>query len=441
MDRTVFRIILTLAVLVSTILTAPAQRVSAATFRNHVARVPDTPTSAQSVRVWMNSDTAFGETAAIEYNPVGTNTYVKVYGEFDTSFPGANWRADIPAFPNGTQIRYQLFTRNQSGGEYGHTGFNWSYTVSDGDIQWDGLKHDSFDAYYRSPFGAVTAGTPVTLRFRTIHFDVDGVSVRVYTYSAATNTTTGPVDYPMTYLEDRVEGGTNYAIWTVTLTTPSSPSILYYKFRITDRLDVDWYSDNSADDHDNLGQGGGGQTSDNEPFPAFQLTVYHPAFQTPAWLQNANVYQIFPDRFYNGDPSNDYCVAGSTSGCPVFYGNPDIVAHTIWNERIYDPRQPGDYFNDYGNQFYGGDLQGIEEKLDYLQSLGIDTLYLTPIFAGRSNHRYDTDDYLTVDPALGGDPAFQSLVQAMEQRGMYLILDGVFNHTSSDSLYFDRYQR
>ena len=439
MARTIFRILTMLAVLTSMFITVPAQSVRAATFRNHVARVPETPTSAETVRVWMQSDTAFGETAGLEYNIGGS--FVKVLGTFDTSGPApANWRVDIPAQPGGTFVRYQLFTRNEFGSDYGFTGFNWSYTVNDGDIQWDGLKHDSFDSYYRSPFGAVMAGTPVTLRFRTIPFDVDGVSVRVYTYSAATNTTAGPNDYPMAYLEDRLEDSTNYAIWTLTLNTPSSPSILYYKFRVTDGLDVDWYSDNTADDHDNLGQGGTGQTSEDEPFPAFQLTIYDPAFETPAWLQNANVYQIFPDRFRNGDTGNDYCRDGVTN-CPVFYGNPDIVAHTIWNEAIDDPRQPGEHFNDFGNQFYGGDLQGIEEKLDYLQSLGIDTLYLTPIFAGRSNHRYDTDDYLTVDPALGGDAAFQSLVQAMEQRGMYLILDGVFNHTSSDSLYFDRYQR
>ncbi|MGH2524698.1 MAG: glycoside hydrolase family 13 protein, partial [Anaerolineales bacterium] len=132
---------------------------------------------------------------------------------------------------------------------------------------------------------------------------------------------------------------------------------------------------------------------------------------------------------------------GSSAGCPTFYGDQTVISHTTWNEAIHDPRQPGPYFNAYGNQFFGGDLKGIQDKLDYLQSLGIDTLYLTPIFTARSNHRYDTDDYLTVDPALGGDAALASLVQELDQRGMHLILDGVFNHTSSDSLYFDRYHR
>ncbi len=308
-------------------------------------------------------------------------------------------------------------------------------------MQFLGLRHDTFDAYYRAPFGAVPAGTNVTLRFRTDHFDVDGVSVRVYTYNPATDVTTGPVDHPMSFLENRTENSVLYDIWTRTLSTPSTPAILYYKFQVTDGADVDFYSDSYADDHDNLNQGGEGQASDGEPFPAFQITVFDPAFETPAWLRNANIYQIFPDRFRNGDPTNDYCVAGSTAGCPTFYGDQVPLPRSPWNVAIGDPRQPGPYENQYGTQFYGGDLDGIKLKLDYLQTLGVDTIYLNPIFRARSNHRYDTDNYLQVDPALGGDAALASLVAETEKRGMKLIFDGVFNHSSSDSLYFDRYHR
>ena len=310
-----------------------------------------------------------------------------------------------------------------------------------GDVQWDGLRHDTFDSYYRSPFGAVPAGTPVTLRFRTAHFDVTGVHVRVYTFDPATGQTAGPVDHPMTFLENRVEGNTEYDIWTRTLQTPSTPAILYYKFRVTDQADEDFYSDAYADDHDNLNQGGAGAASDGEPFPAFQITAYAPSFETPAWLHHANVYQIFPDRFRNGDPSNDYCRPGSTAGCPTFYGDQTPLLREPWNTLIGDPRQPGEFQNEYGTQFYGGDLKGIENRLDYLQSVGVDTLYLNPIFKARSNHRYDTDDFLEVDPALGGDAALVSLKTEMERRGMRLILDGVFNHSSSDSVYFDLYHR
>jgi glycosidase len=310
-----------------------------------------------------------------------------------------------------------------------------------GDINWDGLRHDTFDAYYRSPFGAVQAGSQVTLRFRTTHFDVDGVSVRVYTYDPATGTTTGPVDHPMSFFENRTEGGTEYDVWAVNLQTPSTASVLYYKFRVTDQGDEDFYSDSYTNDHDNLNQGGEGAASDGEPFPAFQLTAYAPGFQTPAWLRDANVYQIFPDRFRNGDSSNDYCRQGSTAGCPTFYGDQTPLLRVPWNTAIGDPRQPGPFQNQYGTQFYGGDLKGIEQKLDYLQSLGIDTIYLNPIFKARSNHRYDTGDFMEVDPGLGGDAALASLASEAERRGMRLIFDGVFNHSSSDSRYFDRYHR
>jgi glycosidase len=319
--------------------------------------------------------------------------------------------------------------------------FSINSTSDTNDIHFLGLRHDTFDGYYRSPFGAVAAGSSVTLRFRTDHFDVDGVSVRVYTYNPATDTTAGPVDFPMAFLENRTENGTLYDIWTRTLATPAAPAILFYKFRVTDGVDEDFYSDNVADDHDNLGMGGEGAASDTEPFPAFQITVYDPNFQTPAWLHSANVYQIFPDRFRNGDRTNDYCVPGSTSGCPTFYGTQTPLPRTTWNAAIGDPRQPGPFFQEFGTQFYGGDLKGIELKLDYLQSLGFDTIYLNPVFKARSNHRYDTDDYFEVDPALGGNAALEQLVKEADRRGIRLVFDAVFNHASSDSLYFDRYHR
>jgi glycosidase len=372
--------------------------------------------------------------------PAGTyETKVAINESWDENY-GQNGVRD------GANIQFTVASNNASV-EFVYDAASHVLTVNTGggspvgDVQWDGLRHDTFDAYYRSPFGAVPAGTPVTLRFRTFQFDVDGVYARVYTYNPATGTTTGPVDHPLTFLEDRTEGNTTYAAWSITLQTPTSPSVLYYKFRVTDQADEDFYSDSYANDHDNLNQGGEGAASDTEPFPAFQITVHDPNFSTPEWLHHANVYQIFPDRFRNGDPTNDYCRPGSTSGCPTFYGGQNPLPREPWNTAIGDPRQPGPFEGQYGSQFYGGDLKGIEEKLSYLQSIGVDTLYLNPIFKARSNHRYDTDDFLEVDPALGGDAALASLVAEAERRGVRLIFDGVFNHASSDSLYFDRFHR
>ncbi len=119
---------------------------------------------------------------------------------------------------------------------------------------------------------------------------------------------------------------------------PSTTTVYYYKFHINRDQTNGWYSDDYLDDNDNVHKDGTGKATDGEPFTSFQFTVYDPNFQTPAWLQNANVYHILPDRFRNGDQTNDYCRAGSTTGCPVFYGNPAGVHYDTWNTQICDPR-------------------------------------------------------------------------------------------------------
>lgn len=320
--------------------------------------------------------------------------------------------------------------------------FSLDQSVGSNDIQYLGLKHDTFDPYYRAPFGAVPAGTMVNLKFRTDLLDVSGVFIKVYKYNPQTNTTDPAAEFPLTFLENRNENGTTYDIYSINYVAPATPSIIYYKFRVADGASQAFYSDAYGDDHDNLGQGGDGLATPGEPFPAFQLTVYDAAFVTPAWLHNAAVYHIFPDRFRNGDVTNDWCRAGNTTGCPSLYGAPtsDNIIHTIWNEAMIDPRATGNN-NAYGSQFYGGDLKGIEDKLDYIKGMGFDTIYLNPIFKARSNHRYDTDDFLGIAPELGGDAAFASLTAAANARGMRIILDGVWNHMSQDSEYFDYYGR
>lgn len=126
----------------------------------------------------------------------------------------------------------------------------------------------------------------------------------------------------------------------------------------------------------------------------------------PTWVRDAVFYQIFPDRFYNGDPNND---------------PPGVRA---WGK----PPTRG--------SFFGGDLVGIIQKLDYLSDLGITTLYLTPVFTAPSNHKYDTVDYFEVDPAFGGNAALRELVNSVHARGMRIILDGVFNHCSDRHPFF-----
>ena len=306
-----------------------------------------------------------------------------------------------------------------------------------------GFLHDTFDPFYRDQEGAVPENTAVTLRFRTLHSSgIWGVNARAYIFDTASGQTTGPVDTNMPWEQNIYVNNVEYDVWKTTINMPSTASVYYYKFHINRDQTNGYYSDDYTDDYDNVNKDGTGSASDGEPYPSFQITVYDPAFQTPAWLQNANVYHIFPDRFRNGDQTNDYCRNGTTTGCPYYYGSQSATIHQNWNELICDPNdQNGPCPGAFSNQFFGGDLLGIQNQLDYLQALGVDTLYLNPIFQARSNHRYDTDDYMHIDPALGGDGAFTALQSEMDRRGMKVILDGVFNHASSDGLYFDRYHR
>jgi len=282
------------------------------------------------------------------------------------------------------------------------------------------LFHDSFSTAYRSPGGAVPTGTNVRLGLRVTGARPRAVTLRLEVGDPASETST------LRALKLKRTG----AFWTVTYRTPSKPALVSYAFRVTTKRGVLWYGDD--DSGNDTRKGGTGKTTRTRG-DSFQLTVYDRAFTTPAWLQGAVVYEIFADRFRNGDPSNDPC----RTTCPVFYGNVPAILHPAWNEPVEDSRATGIFNRD----FFGGDLEGVTQKLDYLKALGVDAIWLTPIFKARSNHRYDTDDYMQVDPALGGDAAYAQLIAVAHVRGLRVILDGVFNHTSSDSRYFDKYSR
>lgn len=159
---------------------------------------------------------------------------------------------------------------------------------------------------------------------------------------------------------------------------------------------------------------------------SFRLLVYEKGFKAPDGFGRGVMYQIFPDRFYRGSVE-----------CPMREG---AIREPDWDGGIppYPPVAGGLLEN---NVFFGGTLWGVAEKLDYLKSLGVTYIYLCPIFKAYSNHRYDTGDYSEVDPMLGGEEAFKSLIEKARELGIGIILDGVFNHTGVDSLYFDKYGR
>ncbi len=157
--------------------------------------------------------------------------------------------------------------------------------------------------------------------------------------------------------------------------------------------------------------------------PEWQLTVFEKTFQTPKEMLGTVMYQIFPDRF---------CKSGQTPASP--FGD-RVMRENENGEPYFWPTEQGGHLN---MDYFGGDFKGIESKLSYLAQLGVDIIYLNPIFEAHSNHRYNTADYLKADPLLGTNKDFALLCQAAKKHGIKIILDGVFSHTGSDSLYFNK---
>ncbi|ELB2150126.1 maltodextrin glucosidase [Vibrio parahaemolyticus] len=156
----------------------------------------------------------------------------------------------------------------------------------------------------------------------------------------------------------------------------------------------------------------------------FKLNVN---YQPPKWVQEQVFYQIFPDRF---------AVSQSESAIREAYReyDPNAVIKT-WGEPV------GNHQNSGAREFFGGDLKGVEQKLGYLEQLGVTALYFNPIFSSPSNHKYDTTDYFTIDPMLGTNEYFASLCEKIRSKNMKIVLDAVFNHTSVHHPWFDIQQK
>jgi glycosidase len=193
----------------------------------------------------------------------------------------------------------------------------------------------------------------------------------------------------------------------------SSPGLYWYHFE----LETPWGKSFIR----NVGRGIGDFAPDGNDF---QQTVYDKRFTTPDWLKGGIIYQIFPDRFYN-------------SKTPKKGVRKSRVMRKWGEEPFWREEQMNGIWN---NDYFGGDLKGIEQKLPYLADLGVSCIYLNPIFEANSNHRYDTADYEKIDPLLGNEDDFKALCKkAKEEYSIRIILDGVFSHTGCDSKYFNLY--
>ena len=273
------------------------------------------------------------------------------------------------------------------------------------------LFHNSQDLRYRTPFGAVPAGTTVVLRMQVIsEKEPQKVWLRVFGKD-------GQAQFPMEIVED----GGHKRLYETELFTGNTPQLLWYDFIVEGKEETLYYF-NNAD-----GLGGVGQMASSPAANSYQITVYDPGYHTPAWFRDRIMYQIFPDRFFG---------AHGPEGIPR--KREDYVIHEDWHEPLSFQRHPyedGPACND----FYGGNLQGIMQKLPYLKRLGVGVLYLNPIFDAYSNHKYDTADYKTIDPMFGTEEDFALLCKEAEKYGIGIILDGVFSHTGADSIYFNKY--
>ena len=263
------------------------------------------------------------------------------------------------------------------------------------------MYFDSRSERCKTPYGAVPCGTEVSLSLYTEDYEkVTRATLVAYGEFAERR-----VEVPMTL--DRTH---ERRVFRAAYTAPAEPELVWYHF------ELDW------EDGGRCCFAKNGFCQSHEAH-AWQLTVYDGKSETPEWFGRGISYQIFPDRFRRG-------VRRSVEGMVG-----DRTLHDYWGEMMeYLPNEQGEITC---SDFFGGDLAGITEKLDYIRSLGVTTIYLNPIFEAASNHRYDTADYRNIDPLLGTEEDFRTLCARAKELGMRVILDGVFNHTGSNSVYFN----
>ena len=245
------------------------------------------------------------------------------------------------------------------------------------------IVHESRNADFRRPFGA--AEVRHALYLAADRAGAESMSLRLHTFTGEDR---------LLPMEKERDGR-----FSLSFSAPETPCVLWYSFLAAGEESAQW-----------------------------QITVHDPA-PVPEWWKNAVVYQIFPDRFAR---ERDW-----TPREPAPRKGTHRFLLRDWDTPVFYPRAEDNSVSSW--PFWGGTLKGIEEKLPYLRSLGVTALYLNPIFEAQSNHRYDTGDYTKIDPLLGTEEDFRSLCAAALDCGVRIILDGVFNHTGNDSVYFDAY--
>lgn len=269
----------------------------------------------------------------------------------------------------------------------------------------DYLPFDSRNKLYKTPFGATDNKTPVVFRLLLSDSQKCGKSfLRI-------RNDCGNYEYYELAPSEASDNG--YRFFTVSVTLVEG--LYFYDFCFDSEQGRQYVTRFS---------GGKGHISPDGA--EWQLTVCKSTYKTPDKYRGGIIYQIFPDRFnFSGvkkdNIPNDRYFRGDWLGTP-------------------EHRQTG-CSRTLGNDYFGGDIKGITAKLDYLESLGVNIIYLNPIFEAHSNHRYNTADYEKIDPMLGTEADLTELCSEAKKHGISVILDGVFSHTGEDSIYFNKYKR
>ena len=265
---------------------------------------------------------------------------------------------------------------------------------------------DSQNSLYRNKTGAVAAGENLQLRL-LLHRDAHVHKAFARIIKDSDNSLFEIELSPGEWLED-------YRFWLCDITLQEG--LYWYDFRYTS----DYGQFFVVKDNGSLG------VVSRESGKSFQQTVYSAEFETPEWLKGGIIYQIFPDRFFN-------------SGKKKLDVPEDRYLCDEWKKTPEHRQNNGKC--SLGNDYYGGDLAGIMEKLPYLANLGVSCIYLNPIFEAHSNHRYNTANYEKIDSLLGDEQDLKKLCSKAKKYGIHIILDGVFSHTGDDSIYFNKKRR
>ncbi len=264
------------------------------------------------------------------------------------------------------------------------------------------VYYDSRDAFYKTPFGAVKVDEEIEIKIK-ISSDINAKGVfLILREDKKINS--------RRFCFSQTGADADFTIFSISFSVERE-GIYFYRFEIETENGVLF-----------IGKSDNSKATVGDFLPEWQLTVFNKNFVAPNINLNV-MYQIFPDRF---NKSNIIKFKETKNKRTI---------HTDWYER---PLFTDNEINYEATDFFGGNFKGITEKIPYLKALGVTALYLNPIFESASNHRYNTGDFLNTDPFLGSKEDFKNLLEKMDEAGISIILDGVFSHTGSDSVYFNK---